>query len=70
MCSSDLTPRPEASSPLVVVSSRFALAFLPAALLFHLGIVLAIGYFFPSLPLLLLLVDWDALGRALDRRPS
>jgi hypothetical protein len=43
------------------------MAFLPAALLFHAGIVLAIGYFFPSLPLLLLLVDWDAVGRRLDR---
>lgn len=57
----------EALSPLVVVSSRFAMAFLPVALLFHLGIVLAIGYFFPSLPLLLLFVDWDALGRRLAR---
>jgi hypothetical protein len=57
----------EALSPLVVVSSRFAMAFLPAALLFHAGIILAIGYFFPSLPLLLLLVDWDAVGRRLDR---
>jgi len=57
----------EASAPLVVVSARFALFFVPAALLFHTGIVLAIGYFFPSLPLLLLLLDWDGLGRALDR---
>jgi hypothetical protein len=53
----------EALSPLVVVSSRFALAFVPAALAFHLGIVFAIGYFFPSLPLLLLLLPWDAVGR-------
>jgi len=60
----------EVGAPLVVVSPRFALLFVPAALLFHTGIVLTIGYFFPSLPLLLLLVDWDALGRALDRRPS
>ena len=36
------------------------MAFVPAALAFHLGIVLVIGYFFPSLPLLLLLLDWDA----------
>lgn len=57
----------EVLSPLVVVSSRFAMAFLPAALVFHAGIILAIGYFFPSLPLLLLLVDWDAVGRQLDR---
>lgn len=58
----------EALSPLVVVSSRFALAFIPAALAFHLGILLTIGYFFPSLPLLLLLVDWDGLGRRLEAR--
>lgn len=62
-----LTLALEVSAPLVVLSPRFALLFVPAALLFHTGIVLAIGYFFPSLPLLLLLVDWDALGRALDR---
>lgn len=60
----------EACAPLVVVSSRVALLFVPAALLFHTGIVLTIGYFFPSLPLLLLLVDWDALGRAMDREPA
>jgi hypothetical protein len=53
----------EGLSPLVVVSSRFALAFVPAAALFHLGIVLTLGYFFPSLPLLLLLLDWDTIGR-------
>jgi hypothetical protein len=56
----------EGLSPLVAVSSRFALAFIPAALVFHLGIVLTIGYFFPSLPLLLLLLPWDAIGRRLD----
>jgi hypothetical protein len=59
----------EALSPLVVVSPRFALAFVPAALLFHLGIVLGIGYFFPSLPLLLLLLPWDVLGRRMAPRP-
>ena len=55
----------EASAPLVVVFPGFAWGFVPAALAFHLGILLAIGYFFPSLPLLLLLLDWDALGRRL-----
>jgi hypothetical protein len=55
----------EVSAPLVVVFPAFAAAFVPAALAFHLGIVLVIGYFFPSLPLLLLLLDWDALGRRL-----
>ena len=53
----------EVSAPLVVVFPAFAAVFVPAALAFHLGIVLVIGYFFPSLPLLLLLLDWDALGR-------
>jgi hypothetical protein len=53
----------EALSPLVVLSPAAAMAFIPAALAFHIGIVLVIGYFFPSLPLLLLLVDWDGIGR-------
>ena len=57
----------EVSAPLVVVFPGYAAAFVPAALAFHIGILLAIGYFFPSLPLLLLLVDWDALGRRLTR---
>ena len=52
----------EASSPLVVWSPAFAAVFIAAALVFHVGILLVIGYFFPSLPLLLLLLDWDALG--------
>lgn len=60
----------EALSPMVVVSARFALAFAAAALVFHAGIMAAIGYFFPSLPLLLLFLDWDALGRRLDPSPS
>jgi hypothetical protein len=61
----------EASAPLVVVFPGFARGFIPAALAFHLGILLAIGYFFPSLPLLLLLLDWDALGRRLlPARPA
>jgi hypothetical protein len=58
----------ELLSPLVVASARFAMAFALAALVFHAGIVLVIGYFFPSLPLLLLLLDWDAAGRVWDRR--
>jgi len=57
----------EALSPLVVASAGFATAFALAALVFHAGIVLVIGYFFPSLPLLLLLLDWDAAGRRWDR---
>jgi hypothetical protein len=57
----------ELLSPLVVASASFAMAFALAALVFHAGIVLVIGYFFPSLPLLLLLLDWDAIGRRCDR---
>ena len=57
----------EGLSPLVVLSPAAASAFVPAALVFHVGIILVIGYFFPSLPLLLLLVDWDAVGRRRDR---
>ena len=57
----------EGLSPLVVLSPAAAMAFVPAALVFHVGIVLVIGYFFPSLPLLLLLLDWDRIGRRLDR---
>jgi lysophospholipase L1-like esterase len=53
----------ELLSPLVVASAAFAMAFALAALAFHAGIVLVIGYSFPSLPLLLLLLDWDAVGR-------
>lgn len=57
----------EASAPLAVVFPSYAAAFIPAALAFHIGVLLVIGYFFPGLPLLLLLLDWDALGRRLDR---
>jgi hypothetical protein len=55
----------EVSAPLVVVFPAYAAVFIPLALAFHGGIALVIGYFFPSLPLLLLLLDWDALGRRL-----
>jgi len=61
----------EGLSPLVVLSPAAAMAFVPAALGFHAGIVLVIGYFFPSLPLLLLLLDWDRIGRRGDApRPA
>jgi hypothetical protein len=59
----------EGLSPLVVLSPAAAMAFIPAALVFHVGIVLVIGYFYPSLPLLLLLLDWDRIGRRRDARP-
>lgn len=47
--------------PLAVFSRRAALTLVPLAALFHLGTVLALGYFFPSLPLLLLFVEWDLI---------
>jgi hypothetical protein len=53
----------EALSPLVVASARAALVFAAAALVFHAAIAAVIGYFFPSVPLLLLLLDWDGIGR-------
>jgi hypothetical protein len=59
----------EGLSPLVVLSPAAAMAFIPAALGFHVGIALVIGYFFPSLPLLLLLLDWDRIGRRRQARP-
>jgi hypothetical protein len=60
----------EALSPLVVLSPATAMAFIPAALVFHIGIVVVIGYFFPSVPLLLLLLDWDGIGRRRDPPPA
>jgi hypothetical protein len=59
----------EGLSPLVILSPAAAMAFVPVALAFHVGIVLVIGYFFPSLPLLLLLLDWDRIGRWRDAPP-
>jgi hypothetical protein len=47
--------------PLAVFSRRAALALVPLAALFHVGTVLALGYFFPSVPLLLLFVEWDLI---------
>jgi hypothetical protein len=58
----------EALAPLLVVSGGASMAFAAAALAFHAGIAAVIGYFFPSLPLLLLLLDWDAAGRWWDAR--
>ena len=60
----------EALAPLVVLAPAAAMAFIPAALVFHTGIVLVIGYFFPSLPLLLLFLDWDRVGRRRDAPPA
>ncbi len=48
----------EALSPLAAFSRRARLLFLPAAVLGHIGIALTMNIWFPSLPLLLLFVDW------------
>jgi hypothetical protein len=45
--------------PLAVFSRRAAWVLVPLAAAFHVGTALTLGYFFPSLPLLLLFVDWD-----------
>jgi hypothetical protein len=51
--------------------SRRARRFLvPAALLFHLAILLTLNYAFLGTPLLLLLVDWNRVPRALPHSPS
>jgi hypothetical protein len=53
--------------PLAAVSRRAAVVLVPLAGVFHVGIALTLGYFYPSLPLLLMYVDWDALR--VGRRP-
>jgi hypothetical protein len=51
--------------PLAVVSPRAAAVLVPAALLFHVGIVNTMRIFSPGLPLVLLFVPWARLvGRA------
>ena len=50
--------------PLAVFSRRAALVLAPAAAAFHLGSFFALGYFFPSFPLLLLFVDWPVRDRS------
>jgi hypothetical protein len=55
--------------PLSVFSRRAALVLVPLAAAFHLGTALTLGYFFPSLPLLLLFVEWDVI-RWRPRLPS
>ena len=54
--------------PLAVVSPRAAMLLVPGALLFHIGILMTMRIFFPSLLLLLLFVDWDRLAQW-SRRP-
>jgi hypothetical protein len=54
----------EASFPLAVFSRRAARVLVPLAAAFHVGTALVLGYFFPSLPLLLLFVEWDVIRAA------
>lgn len=54
----------EASFPLAVFSPRAARILVPLAAAFHIGTALVLGYFFPSLPLLLLFVEWDVIRAA------
>ena len=54
----------EASFPLAVFSRRAARVLVPLAAAFHVGTALVLGYFFPSLPLLLLFVEWDVIPAA------
>jgi len=58
----------EGLSPLALWWPAFATAFAGAAVAFHAGIVLAVGYFSPGSPLVLLLIDWDATDRRLRGR--
>lgn len=50
--------------PLAAFSPLAAAVLVPLALAGHIGIARTLGIFFPSLPLLLLYVDWDRLARA------
>ena len=50
--------------PLAVFSRPAARVLVPLAAAFHVGTALVLGYFFPSLPLLLLFVDWDVIRAA------
>lgn len=56
--------------PLAVFSRRAAFVLVPAAALFHLGTVFALGYFFPSLPLLLLFVERPSRQASTDSAPA
>lgn len=58
----------ELAFPAAALSRRAARVLAPLAAVFHLGITATLGFFFPSLPLLLLYVDWDSLGRRLAAR--
>jgi hypothetical protein len=56
--------------PLAVFSRQAALALVPAAAVFHVGTLFALGYFFPSLPLLLLFVEWPGASAPRQTGPQ
>lgn len=56
--------------PLAVFSRRAARVLVPMAAAFHVGTALVLGYFFPSLPLLLLFVDWDVIRAGRPAAPA
>jgi hypothetical protein len=56
--------------PLAAFSRRAAVVLVPAAAVFHVGTLFALGYFFPSLPLLLLFVDLDARQASMEKAPA
>jgi hypothetical protein len=61
----------EALFPLAVFSRRAAWVLVPSAAAFHVGTALVLGYFYPSLPLLLLFVEWDLIrGRRAGTLPD
>jgi hypothetical protein len=55
----------ELAFPIVLFSRRARAVLVPAAALFHVGIVFAMNMVFLNLPQLLVFMDWDALGRRL-----
>lgn len=57
----------ELSFPIVVVSKMARRIFVPMALLGHIGIIYTLNIMFPSLPLLLLYVNWDWVTLLLRR---
>ncbi len=58
----------EWTMPLALVSRRARLILVPAALLFHVGVLLAMNIHVPEAWLVLVLVDWGAVSRRLRRR--
>jgi hypothetical protein len=61
----------ELSFPLALLGRRFALGYLIAGALFHIGIIVTLRIeFWSYLTVYLLFVDWIALARGLTRQPS